>query len=146
MEDAIRPEAWLGRRGRRNWFLLVCAGGLAFALVSSLGFSGPDEREELVFFVGTPWIVGFLAVRRTGLWIGVDEVVVRGFFRNRQVPIERALRFSPGIFGWVGNGYPAPGLETLDGDRIAVFSLGREGVVWKFDEYLEQMKAVCEGW
>jgi len=140
----IRPDAWLGRRGRKAKLLLACAAGLVLVLWASLSFPGSAERAALVLLTAPPWIIGFLMVRRTGVRVGRDGVVIRGFIRTNRVGLPDARRFVPGMHGWIGNGYPAPGLERVDGKVIPCFTLGREGFVGNFDDYLEEMQVVCD--
>ncbi len=34
-------------------------------------------------------------------------------------------------------------LESVNGQSIGIWALGREGVVWKFDQYLEEAEPLC---
>lgn len=83
-------------------------------------------------------------VSRTGFWLGRDGVVVGGFFRTYKVPLWQAKSFTPGIHGWVGNGYPAPALERVGAWAIPIFYFGREGFIGQLDRYLEELQPVCD--
>jgi hypothetical protein len=115
-------------------------------LTVALSFALPTVEARLALYglCLSPLLLGAWCVNRTGLWIGLDGVVVRGFVRTRRVPLGKVRAFVPGACGWWGNGYPAPVLERTGAGRIPIFTLGREGVAWKFEEYLEQLEPVCD--
>jgi len=111
-----------------------------------MSFGLPTAWERLAFFglCLSPWLLGAWCVSRTGLWIGSDGIVVRGFLRTRKVPLWQARAFVPRVCGWWGNGYPAPSLERIGASQIPIFSLGREGVIWKLERYLEELQPTCD--
>jgi hypothetical protein len=35
-------------------------------------------------------------------------------------------------------------LTQADGTKTGVWALGREGLIWNFDQYLEEMRPLCD--
>lgn len=151
---AVAPRAWLKRSRRIRGFLVAIFGLIAFdfALAVQLVSSSADASGEanvlnaavffLVFAGPCAWVAWRVAT--AGLWIGPEGLVIRGPFRSWAVQPEEALRFVPGVQKGTGNGTPCPMLERTDGDPLGVWALGREGLVWSFDRYLEELEPLCE--
>jgi hypothetical protein len=81
---------------------------------------------------------------RAGLWIGPEGVVVRGPFRTKTLSLTDADSFVPGILAGPGNGTPCAMLKRHDGPPVGVWALGREGVIWRYATYVEEMKPLCD--
>jgi hypothetical protein len=155
-EVEVRPGAWLVQRRRTRWFAL---GALLYtlgfvAMVASTTISHPPLSGEatgamvgvgvfLTIFCAPALVVAW-RVERAGLWIGPDEVVIRGPLRSWHIPTAEAGGFEPGVQQGAGNGTPCP-LLTRPGKRpVGVWALGREGLVWNFNEYLAELKSLCD--
>jgi hypothetical protein len=146
--DNVRPNAWL-RRSRRTFWSVVVALGMAVAFVAmslSLALGSGSIPGAAIFglvFAG-PCLPFARRIGRAGLWMGPAGLVVRGPLRTWEVPGNSAVSFSPGVQPSYGNGTPCPILERSDGSTIGVWALGREGVVWGFDTYLEELRPLCD--
>jgi hypothetical protein len=140
----MRPEQRLARPGRTKRLPQAFMAGALLTVGMSFALPTWESRLAILVLCLPPFLLGAWCVGRTGLWIGPGGVVVRGFIRTRTVPLLEARAFAPGIHGSIGNGYPAPGLERIGKDPIPIFCFGREGAVWKFDQYLEELQPVCD--
>jgi hypothetical protein len=151
----VRTNAWLRRPRRIRGFVALWS-GLALASVAmsvplALG-SGENEGTAgavavaavfaLVFSV--PCLLVARAIGRAGLWLGPEGIVVRGPLRTWRIPGAEAVEFSPGVQPSYGNGTPCPILTRADGSTVGVWALGREGVVWHFDEYVFELEPLCD--
>ena len=150
----VRPNAWLRRPRRIRWFVVVYV-GLAVGFIAMLMplAARASDTEGAMAFVWTllfglvfssPCLFYAHRVSRAGLWIGPDGIVIRGPLRTKRVAGNSAVSFEPGVGGSYGNGTPCPILTSSDGSEIGVWALGREGLVWNFEEYLEEMRPLCE--
>ena len=93
-------------------------GGLAFALL----FGGASAGFGL-------FARGCL---RAGVRIEADGVVVRNPIRCTEVPLAAVESFAAELQPAAGPGNPTPGivLRLVDGSRVRVWALAREGLVW----------------
>ncbi len=121
---------------------------LALQLASSSNARGgtASALNGVVFFLvfAAPCVWFGWQIARAGLWIGPDGLVIRGPLRKWKVQPSEAVRFAPGVQRGAGNGTPCPILERVDGTPVGVWALGREGLIWSFDNYLEELKPLCD--
>lgn len=150
----VRPNAWL-RRPRRIWsfvvFLVAIAVGLVAMLVPLAGRSSANEGAMAYVWVllfsalfTSPYLFFAYRISRSGMWMGPDAIVIRGPLRTRTVAARSAVSFAPGVQASYRNGTPCPVLTQADGTKTGVWALGREGLIWNFDEYLEEMRPLCD--
>lgn len=112
-----------------------------------------DEEAGTVWFYAAVFLLwaipagGLLGVAirtaRSRVHISSDGVDIRGPMSSRVIPINDAVAFEPAVDGDYGNGTPCPILRTSSGHLIGVWALGREALVWNFDEHLLQLQATC---
>ena len=151
----VRPEAWLRRPRRVGWFvavLVAIAVGFVAALMP-LGLRASFHEGGAMALVWSslftlvftaPYLFFAYRIARSGIWMGRDRIVIRGPVRTRTVPGNSAVSFAPGVQPSCGNGTPCPILTRADGSEIAIWALGREGLVWSFDDYLEELRPLCD--
>jgi hypothetical protein len=91
-------------------------------------------------------VVFWVAYRmfKAGLWIGPVGVVVRGALRTKTIGLPDVDSFGPGLLAGPGNGTPCPMLKRRDGPPVGVWALGREGVIWRYASYAEELKPLCD--
>jgi hypothetical protein len=146
--DEVRPNAWLRCSRRTFWFVMVALGmAVAFVAMSlSLALGSGSTPGAAIFglvFAG-PCLLFARRIGRAGLWMGPAGLVVRGPLRTWEIPGNAAVSFSPGVQPSYGNGTPCPILKRSDGSTIGVWALGREGLVWRFGTYLEELQPLCD--
>jgi hypothetical protein len=144
------PNAWLASP-RRIWGFQLTALVMALAFAGmALALPGETATERalgaavftLVF--SGPCLLFAWRIRRAGLWMGPDGVVIRGPLRTWRIPSTEIVAFVPGVQPSVGNGTPCPLLTRVDSLPVGIWALGREGWVWSFDDYLEELASLCD--
>jgi hypothetical protein len=147
----VLPNVWLKRPERVRSFVGIAGGLTAFFLALAVGFilftrnpgSGPEESivGAVVWgLVPAGLCICFIARSRAlGLLLSSEGIVIRGPFRTRKIPPSEAVRFKPEIFA----NTPGPVLELVSGQSIGIWALGREGVRWEFDQYLQEVEPLC---
>jgi hypothetical protein len=150
----VRRDAWLRRASRLRWFvisLLTIVAILAAMVLPKLVEAANAGNAAsaigggaaiLVFSV--PYLYFAWRISRSGLRIGPDGIVIRGPLRTRRLAGSTAVSFAPGIQTGAGNGTPCPILTRTDGSRIGVWALGRESLVWNYDDTLDGMRPLCD--
>ncbi len=146
--EIVRTGSWIrvDRRARRFG---------AFALVFSivfviLPFTASPRAGNVVSIFAFCWCVAalglFLAVRlvRAGLWLAANGIVVRNPLRTVTVSLEEADQFVSAVASGVGNGTPCPILKRRHGRDVGIWALGREGFVWSFRRYTDEMRPLCD--
>ena len=117
----------------------------AFNFIEALHFASSPNGAGVLFLVfAAPCAWLGWRVSRSGLKIAPDGIRVRGPLRDWQVEPSEAVQFTPGVQGGAGNGTPCPILERVNGKSVGVWALGKEGLVWNYDDYLEELKPLCE--
>lgn len=150
---AVRPNDRLHRPLRIRVCIFSASVMIVFYFVLALQLAS-DSRSDLgvtpviggaVFFLAFAVPSAWLAWRisRAGLWIGADGILIRGPLRTWRIRQSEAVRFVPGVQSGPGNGTPCPMLERVKGAEVGVWALGIEGLIWKFDEYLEELEPLC---
>jgi hypothetical protein len=149
----VAPGVWIrnSRRTRRfaafavAWSLLF---GCIFFVPSSAHWhkTAADYVGLGVFFFGLA-ALGLTLARRlaiAGLWIGPDGISVRGPLKTKRIPLADADVFVPGVLAGSGNGTPCPMLRLKHGRPVGVWALGREGLVFRYRRYLDDLQPLCE--
>jgi hypothetical protein len=143
---------WLRRADRARGLALGWAGYVALMTWASVSLylsdrGGGGELASAAFFFVAFVLPGLFAIWRcltAGLLIGDEVVLIRGPVHTRRIPTGRILRFEPGVSRVVGNGTPCPGVRLADGSWVPIWALGREGVRWNFDRYVDEAAPLCE--
>jgi hypothetical protein len=149
----VAPSVWLrNRRRTRSWAAIAVLWSAVFACL--LFLPGESHRHETltgylvlgVFYFGiaTVGLVFAGRVARAGLWIGPDEIIVRGPFRTQSVEFEKAATFAPGLQGRGGNGTPCPILERRDGRPVGVWALGRRNIWFHYQRLCQEIQPLCD--
>jgi hypothetical protein len=153
---AVAPETWM-RGSRRTRLSAAFAAGwsIAFAAMFAATLFAPDHGAQAsvgayvvlgVFFLGVA-SVGLLFAHRlatAGLMMRSDAVVVRNPLRTVRLAPSDVDGFVPGVTPGVGNGTPCPSLRRRGGRAIGVWALGREGVIWRFGRYEQELEPLCD--
>jgi hypothetical protein len=150
----VAPNEWLRRPRRIRLFVLAAAAMIVFAFLMALQLaSSPNAHNGtakplsgIVFFLAfaVPCVWLGWRVARSGLLIGPDGLLVRGPLRDWRVQPSEAVRFAPGVQRGAGNGTPCPILKRVNGAPVGVWALGREGLIWNYNNYLEEFEPLCE--
>jgi hypothetical protein len=150
---AVARNAWLrNSRRTRAWAAISAAWSIVFTgLVFIPGRLPADSSVGetvtlIVFYFGIGAIGLVLACRiaRAGVWIGPDEIVIRGPFRTRSISGGDGGRFAPGLQGRGGNGVPCPILER-QGDGVAgVWALGQRNVWFRYSRMCDELQPLCD--
>lgn len=148
----VAPDIRIARPSRNRAFaiaVLVWSAGWAAMILVVPNLGGLRFADYLalgLFFFG-PAAIGLLLAHRvyaSGLWIGAGGVVVRGPLHTWKVPLAEADSFAGGVQPGMGNGTPCPLLLTRDGGKIGIWTLGREGLIFHYGRYLEELEPLCE--
>jgi hypothetical protein len=78
-----------------------------------------------------------------GLWLGAEAIGVRGPLTTTRLAVADVDLFVPGVWGG-GTGTPCPVLRRRHGAAVGVWALGREGVIWRYARYANQMEPLCD--
>ena len=78
-----------------------------------------------------------------GLWVSAETVVVRGPLKTRTVATDEVQSFDPGVLPG-GNGTPCVMLRLKNGTDIGIWALGREGLIFRFKAYLDELRPACD--
>ena len=148
----MRVGTWLRRPERIRGLIATWGAYLLLMTASTVGLylsdskAGGDVVVALGFLgvFGLPALWAIWRVATAGLLVDEGTIVVRGPIRTRRISPASALGFEPGIFGVVGNGTPGPMLKLGDGHSIGIWALGREGLVWSFERYLQEAGPLCD--
>jgi len=150
---APAPSTWLRKRRRTRFFAAYAFALSAFWIALLVHVAGNRLMYErngrlavfVMLFLALAAASAGLGVRvaSCGLWIGTDEIVVRGPLRTSHVPIGYAERFEPCVKG-AGNGTPCPVLLRTDGRSVGVWALGSEALTFGYRRALEDMRPLCE--
>jgi hypothetical protein len=152
---SIGPNRWIRkeRRTRRFATLAVCwsLGMLVVLPVELLAGNshwhntvGNDMALGLFVVLAAPgfWLAHSIA--QAGLWIGAEGIVVRGPVRTRALALAEADSFAPGVLAGGENGTPCPVLKRTHGPEVGVWALGREGLIWRYARYGDEMRPLCD--
>jgi hypothetical protein len=149
----VAPNVWLrNSRRTRAWAAICAAWSVVFAGLIFIPGRLPAERSAgetialiaLYFGIGAIGLMLACRVARAGVWIGPDEIVIRGPFRTRAIAGGDAGRFAPGLQGRGGNGVPCPILERR-GDGVAgVWALGRRNVWFRYARICDELQPLCD--
>lgn len=144
----MRTGSWVRVARRTRCFTaLALLFSIAFVAISFSASSSAGNTVSIFAFCWCCAALGLLlAVRfaRAGVWIAADGIVVRNPFRTVTVPLEDADQFVAGIAAGSGNGTPCPILKRRHGRSVGVWALGREGFVWSFRRYTDEMHPLCD--
>lgn len=150
---APAPRTWLRKRRRTRFFAGYAFVLSAFWIALLVDVEGNrltyERNGGLVLFVllflalaaASAWLG--VRVARCGLWIGADEIAVRGPLRTSHIPTGSAERFEPRVQG-AGNGTPCPVLMRSQGSPVAVWALGSEAFTFGYRRALGDMQPLCE--
>jgi hypothetical protein len=149
----VARSVWI-RNGRRTraWASIAVLWSVVFAgllFVSGDLDGGRTLGQYLglgVFYFGIAAVGMAFAgrVARAGVWIGTDQIVVRGPFRTRSVALDDAAAFAPGLQGRGGNGTPCPILERRGGRAVGVWALGRRNIWFRYQRLCQEIQPLCE--
>jgi hypothetical protein len=153
---AVARNVWLrNSRRTRAWAAISAAWSIVFAGLIFIpgrlpaGSSAGEAVAVIAFYFGIGAIGVVLACRiaRAGVWIGPDEIVIRGPFRTRAIAGGDAGRFSPGLQGRGGNGVPCPMLEH-HGHGVTgvtgVWALGQRNVWFRYSRICDELQPLCD--
>ena len=148
----IVSEQWIQNRPRNTWtaFVWGLLTGIFGLFAISCLVAAVNQPGLLLFAVAfAPFAYGcFRYARgayRAGLFIGVDEVVVRNplkTFRLRRRDVERFV--AGGQDYGVAN--PVPGVLVVgrDGAKTRVWTLAREGLVWQESKNIRRWEQTAD--
>jgi hypothetical protein len=149
----VARNAWLrNSRRTRAWAAISAAFSIVFAGLIFIPGRLPTDSSAggtvalIVFYFGIGAIGLVLACRvaRAGVWIGPDEIVIRGPFRTRSIPSGDAGRFAPGLQGRGGNGVPCPMLERHGHGVAGVWALGQRNVWFRYSRMCDELQPLCD--
>lgn len=150
----LAPNEWLRRPRRIRRCVLAAVAMIAFDFILALRLASLPNADGgttsllngLIFFLvfAAPCVWFAWRIARSGLWIRPGGLLIRGPLRVWRIQPSEAVRFVPGVQRGAGNGTPCPMLERLDGPPVGVWALGREGWIWRYDNYLEGLEPLCD--
>jgi hypothetical protein len=73
-----------------------------------------------------------------------DGIVVQNPLSTTTIALSDADGFVAGTAKGVGNGTPCPILKLKHAGGVGVWALGREGVIWKFKRYEQELQPLCD--
>jgi hypothetical protein len=150
---AVTRNVWLrNSRRTRAWATISAAWSIVFAGLIFIpgrlpaGSSAGETIAVVAFYFGIGAIGSVLACRiaRAGVWIGSDEIVIRGPFRTRAIAAGDARRFAPGLQGRGGNGVPCPMLERNGHGVTGVWALGQRNVWFRYSRICDELQPLCD--
>ena len=133
-------DQWVQNRSRNRGTALVW-GVLGFiGALSTVGCLVGSVTSDVGLLVFAAFFVAFtygcvryaVGALRAALFVGRDEIVVRNPLTTIRVRPDEVERFVAGGQDY-GFSNPVPGVLMVlrDGDRVRVWTLAREGVVWR---------------
>jgi hypothetical protein len=150
----VARNVWLrNSRRTRAWATISAAWSIVFAGLIFVPGRLPAERSAgetvaliaFYFGIGAIGLVLAFRVARAGVWIGSDEIVIRGPFRTRAIPAGDAGRFAPRLQGRGGNGVPCPMLERRGHGVAGVWALGQRNVWLRYSRMCDELQPLCDG-
>jgi hypothetical protein len=156
--DIVGPDTWLRKSRRTRLFALIAAGisaawPVAVAVSAIVGFTKPHSHARLGTIVAVGAVVVAMAVggllfarrlARTGMLMSRDGIVVRNPLSTTTIALSDADGFVAGTAQGVGNGTPCPILKLKHAGGVGVWALGREGVIWNFSRYEQELHPLCD--
>jgi hypothetical protein len=149
----LATGSWMRRRRRTLLFAGYAFVLSGFWIAMIFDVAGKQSVYEhngglavfVLFFLVLAAASATLGVRvaRCGLWIGADELVVRGPLRTWHVAAGCAEGFEPGVTG-SGNRMPCPVLTRTDGRPVGVWALGSDALTFGYRRALMDMHPLCE--
>jgi hypothetical protein len=149
----VTPNVWLRKTARTRGFALLAVGNAVAWVVMFFLIRNPhwnrttgEYLENGTFFFGVAALSLMYARRlaRAGLWIARDAVTIRGPLVTRTISPADAQSFIPGVQRSGGNGTPCPMLKRNSGRPIGIWALGREGVIFNYRQYQEDLEPLCD--
>jgi hypothetical protein len=149
---AVAPNVWI-RNLRRTRSAAGVSIALSLVFIGIFFFPNPHLHKTLAdnlmlaafcFGIGALGLTLARRVAAAGVRIGPQGVEVRGPLKMRRVPLAEADCFVPGVLAGLGNGTPCPMLKRTYAQSVGVWALGREGLVFRYGHYLQELQPLCD--